>query len=115
MQIALSAVIGAVASVVVLLVYDRASRAQSRSWTDAVWLALVVGLSILIWRAAGNTPSLNDDPIPAISPNDVLCAVLTFVCLEIYAGVSPRTHQSDWPRERALLTLVSLVVNIVTI
>jgi hypothetical protein len=30
---------------------------------------------------AGNTQALNDNPIPLVSPNDVLCPVLTYVVL----------------------------------
>lgn len=114
-QIALSAVVGLVASLVVVIVYRRATNAPSRTWTEPLWLAVVVGLSILVWRTAGNTAALNDDPIPVVSPNDVLCPVLTYVGLGLYGGVRQVAGQPDWARVRALLTLVSLVVNVVTI
>jgi hypothetical protein len=114
-QIALSAVVGAVASLVALVVYTRWARSSGLAWAEAVLLAAVVGLSILLWRAAGNTPALNDDPIPVLSPNDVLCPVLTYVCLGLYAGVRRLAQRPDWPRVRTLLTVVSLVVNVVTI
>jgi hypothetical protein len=58
---------------------------------------------------------LNDDPIPVVSPNDVLCPVLTYVCLGLLATFRQSIRTVQWPRLRALLTLVSLVVNVVTI
>jgi hypothetical protein len=114
-QIAASAVVGAVASLIALLVYGRWVRDSRLGWEEAVPLAGVVGFSILLWRAAGNTPVLNEDPIPAVSPNDVLCPVLTYVCLGLYAGFRRLAQRPDWPVVRALLTVLSLVVNVVTI
>jgi hypothetical protein len=114
-QIALSAVVGAVVSLIALVVYSRWARHGALAWAEAVLLSVVVGLSILVWRAAGNTPALNDDPIPVVSPNDVLCPVLTYVCLGLYAGYRRLAQRPDWPRLRALLTLLSFVVNVVTI
>jgi hypothetical protein len=114
-QIGVSAVVGAVASLIALLAYNRWARNGALAWSEAVLLAVVVGLSILVWRAAGNTPSLNDDPIPAVSPNDVLCPVLTYVSLGVYGAFRPLAQRPDWPRVRALLTALSLVVNVVTI
>jgi hypothetical protein len=77
-------------------------------------LGLVVAVSILVWRSAGNTPALNDDPIAFVSPNDVLCPVITYVSLGLYAAA--RHPETDaWPKVRLLLTTVSLVANIVLI
>jgi hypothetical protein len=75
----------------------------------------VVGLSILAWRLSGNIPELNDDPIGALSPNDWLCPVVTYVFLGVYGAFRPPPDGVAWDRERALLTIVSLVVNVITI
>jgi hypothetical protein len=118
-QILLSAAVGAVVSLVAVVLYGRwltpAPGKVAFGWGEAVPLAVVVGLSIVLWRAAGNTPSLNDDPIPLVSPNDVLCPVLTYVCLGLYAGVRQLGQGPEWQRLRAVLTIVSLVVNVATI
>ena len=58
---------------------------------------------------------LNDDPIPVVSPNDVLCPVVTYVCLGLLAAFRSSIEGPHWPRIRALLTLLSLAVNVVTI
>jgi hypothetical protein len=113
-QILFSAAVGMVVSLVVLY-------AAARIWSEpfdrrgAPVLALLVGVSILVWRLGANVPQLNADPIPVTSPNDVLCPVVTYVVLSVYLGLrgSPTARRAG--RERALLTLVSLVVNIVTI
>ena len=114
-QILLSAVVGAVVSLVVLALYARwATPSQGIVWREAVLQALVVGLCIVLWRAAGNTQTLNDDPIPLVSPNDVLCPAVTYIGLGLYAATR-LGNAPDWQRTRALLTLLSFVVNVVTI
>lgn len=114
-QILVSALVGGIASVVAVWLYSRFARSAAPSRIDAVLIAFVVGISILLWREAGNTATLNDDPIPLVSPNDVLCPVITYVCLSVLAGFRSNIQGRDWPRVRALLTLVSLLVNVATI
>jgi hypothetical protein len=113
-QITLSTIVGMVLSYVVVLLYARWTKTQVNV-ADSVLIALTVGFSILLWRTAGNTQSLNDDPIPVVSPNDVLCPVVTYVSFSLLAAFRTTLASSHWARMRALLTLLSLVVNIVTI
>jgi hypothetical protein len=113
-QVAISTVVGTVLAYVVVAVYARWTRIEV-SPVDSLLLALTVGLSILLWREAGNAPALNDDPIPVVSPNDVLCPVVTYVCLGLLVAFRRSIDGPHWPRLRALLTLLSLVVNVVTI
>jgi hypothetical protein len=114
-QLLVSAAVGAVVSLVAVAAYGRWSKQAAFGWREAVLLAAVVGFSILLWRAAGNTQSLNDDPMPLVSPNDVLCPVGTYVCLALYGALRRAPQAPGWPRVHALLTLVSFVVNVVTI
>jgi hypothetical protein len=113
-QILVSTIVGAVLSALVLVIYARRTETRVAA-ADIVLFALTVGGSILLWREAGNTPMLNEDPIPLVSPNDVLCPVLTYVCLGLLAAFRPSMNGPHWPRLRALLTLLSLVVNVATI
>lgn len=113
-QIALTAAI--MAAVSLLLLLGARQYFQGGSPGEVMLIALVAGFSVLVWRSAGNTPALNADPIPAISPNDVLCPVITYVFLGMYAAV--RTHgeyDARFERVRAALTLVSFAVNVITI
>ena len=114
-QILVSTLVGGIASVVVLWLYSRSAKDVALRPVDAVLMAIVVAISILLGREAGNTSILNDDPIPLVSPNDVLCPVITYVCLSVLAGFRATIQGPDWPRIRALLTLLSLVVNVATI
>ena len=114
-EILVSTLVGSVASFVALWLYGRWARDAAPRKGDAVLMSIVVGVSILLWREAGNTPILNDDLIPVVSPNDVLCPVVSYVCLGILAGLRSSIQGPDWARVRALLTLVSLVVNVATI
>lgn len=115
-QIVLSAVTGAVLSFLVAWGYGRwAKEAAALAVDQSAIVALLAGLSILVWRLAGNTQPLNDDPIPLVSPNDVLCPILTYVTLGLYADVSRAVDRPGWGQLRALLTITSLLVNIATI
>jgi hypothetical protein len=114
MQILVSTLVGILASAVAVVAYARLSKCPI-SILDTVLISATVGLSILLWREAGNTAPLNDDPIPVVSPNDVLSPVLTYVCLGLLAAFRPALRTQQWPRLRAVLTLLSLVVNVVTI
>jgi hypothetical protein len=110
-QIVLSAVVGAIVSCVVLYVGARYWHRSPFEIRSALVLSFLVGLSILLFRLGANVQQLNDDPIPLASPNDLLCPVVTYVVLSVYAGLRGIHNE----RDRALLTLVSLAVNIVTI
>ena len=114
-QIVVSAVIGAVLSFILVWLYGRWAKEAALTTGEAVVVAVLAGLSILVWRLAGNTQPLNDDPIPLVSPNDVLCPVVTYVILGLYAEVRRATDRPGWGRLRALLTIASLIVNVVTI
>lgn len=113
-QIAVSTLVGVIASGILVVGYARWSKCRF-TIIDTVLISLTVGLSVLLWREAGNTPVLNDDPIPLLSPNDVLCPMLTYVCLGLLVAFRAGLSREGWPRLRALLTLLSLVVNVVTI
>jgi hypothetical protein len=114
-QIVFSAVVGATVSVVILYLDARSAQQKAFDSRGAVTLSLLVGLSILLFRSGANVQQLNDDPIPLASPNDLLCPVVTFVALSVYAGLRGGPEEARFGHNRALLTLVSLAVNIVTI
>jgi hypothetical protein len=102
--------------VIAVLLHARARGVSVRVASGlALRLGLAVGLSMFMWRAAGNTPALNDDPMPFVSPNDILCPVITYVVLGLYGDLSGDGRTAGWPATRLILTIVSLVVNIVTI
>jgi hypothetical protein len=114
-HVVVTAMSGGVFSLIVLVLYDRWKPGTGIGGQDALIIAVVVALSILLWREAGNTAVLNDDPIPLVSPNDVLCPMVTYVCLSMLAGIRGTLQRPEWPRVCGILTLLSFAVNVATI
>jgi hypothetical protein len=114
-QIAISAAVGVIVSGVALYLDARFLRHATFDRRTALALSVLVGLSILLFRLGANVQQLNDDPIPLASPNDLLCPIVTFVVLSVYGGLGGARDEAPFARDRAILTVVSLAVNIVTI
>ena len=112
-HIALTGAITAVVALLVLIVLR--SRFKMRSLVDCLLVAVVVGISVIVWRSAGNTGALNNDTIPVVSPNDVLCPLVTYLFIGLYAAFRPPLDTMRFEQARVLLTLVSFVLNVVTI
>jgi hypothetical protein len=109
-QILLTAVIALAVSGVILRGWFR----EIAGW-EALVIALIVGASVLIWRLVGNVAQLNDDPVPPFSPNDLLCPIVTYVFLGLYAGFHMPDSPARWARVRALLTMAVCVINVLAI
>jgi hypothetical protein len=112
-HIALTAAITAGVALLLLVVLRR--RFMAFPLVDCLLVAVVVGISVIVWRSAGNTGALNDDPIPAVSPNDVLCPLVTYLFIGFYAAFRRPADAMRFEQTRVLLTLVSFLVNVVTI
>lgn len=85
------------------------------SLVDSILVAVVVGFSVIAWRSVGNTGTLNNDPIPGISPNDVLCPLVTYLFIGMYAAFRHPKDALRWEQARVLLALISFAVNVITI
>ncbi len=114
-QIGVTALVSGILAAVFVFLLPRLSKAPALPLGEVLVIAVVVAVSVLFWRLSGNTATLNEDPIAFVSPNDVLCPVLTYVCLGVYAGIRGTASHPGWARIRAGLTLISLMVNVVTI
>lgn len=112
-HIALTAALTAGFALLTLIILR--SRLRAFSLVDGVLVALIVGVSVLLWRSAGNTGALNADPIPGISPNDVLAPLVTYLFLGFYAAFRRPADLARFEQARVALTLVSFIVNVVTI
>ncbi len=112
-HIALTAAITAGAALLVLVALR--ARFKALPLVDCLLVAVVVGISVLVWRSAGNTGALNNDPIPPMSPNDVLCPLVTYLFIGFYAAFRRPADAIHFEQARVLLTLVSFIVNVVTI
>src|SRR2546430_1058995 len=111
-HIALTAAITAGAALLVLV----ALRARFKAFplVDCLLVAGVVGISVLVWRSAGNTGALNNDPIPPVSPNDVLCPLVTYLFVGLYAAFRCPTDTIRFEQAPVVLTLVSFVTTVVS-
>ena len=78
-------------------------------------LGLAAAASIALWRAGANTPPLNDDPIPWVSPNDLLSPILTYVAVDAFCSLTGLRHRPDRPRLLALVVLITFLANVLTI
>ncbi len=112
-HIALTAAITAGAALLVLVALR--ARFKTLPLVDCLLVAVVAGISVLVWRSAGNTGALNNDPIPPVSPNDVLCPLVTYLFIGFYAAFRRPTDAIRFEQARVLLTLVTFLVNVVTI
>jgi len=112
-HIAFTAAITAGAALLVLVALR--ARFKALPLVDCLLVAVVVGISVLVWRSVGNTRALNNDPIPPVSPNDVLCPLVTYLFIGFYAAFRQPADSRRFEQARVLLTLVSFVVNVVTI
>jgi hypothetical protein len=96
----------------------RASVRRSLLLGDVVGVGLSAGLGVLLWRLGANEPTLNTDPIPAISPADVLSAPLAYVAVSCYCrlrAVGVPEQAAQLIAAPAVAALVALIVNIITI
>lgn len=80
---------------------------------DLLMIGLTAGLGVMLWRLGANVPTLNDDPIPGVSPADVLSGPVAFVAVGVYTGL--RGASERWASAQALAAVVAIGVNIITI
>ncbi|HEV8192967.1 MAG TPA: hypothetical protein VGP82_15990, partial [Ktedonobacterales bacterium] len=100
---------------------ERPSGHMSQRLGDLIGVGVASGLGVLLWRLGANVAILNDDPIPGVSPADVLSAPLAFVAAEVYGRVR-RAFSEQLGKASgqlavapAIAAVVALVVNIVAI
>jgi hypothetical protein len=113
-QIALNAVVAAVVAYAALRLVARELRER-----DDVLVAVHVGVATFVLRWFANSPALNDDILPAVSPNDLLgfpaavVAGLVYWAYWPFGGPRPSTGCA-W-RWGLLLGLIGFVVNVAVI
>ncbi len=90
-------------------------RLPRKFWADIAAVTVLAAASVLLWRLSANMPQLNDDGLPGFSANDWAAPALTYIFLSVYADLRPPADRRRFNKCRALATLASLVVNVVTI
>jgi hypothetical protein len=113
-QIALTAMVAAVASYAVLRLAARELRER-----DDIAVAVLVGVATFGLRWLGNVPALNDDFLPVVSPNDCLGFPVALLAGLIYWMLWPLGGQRPgigraW-RWDLLLGVIGFLVNVAII
>ncbi|OLZ61213.1 hypothetical protein AV521_44175 [Streptomyces sp. IMTB 2501] len=90
-------------------------RLPRAAWADMAAVAVLSAASVYLWRTSANMTQLNTDGLPSFSANDWAAPVLTYVFLSLYADVRLPADPRRYAQTRALATLVSLAVNVITI
>lgn len=82
---------------------------------EAVLMAVLVGVSVMLWRLSGNVPLLNDDPIGGLSPNDFISPVVSYVFLGLYLDLRDLRELPSYLKARAWVVIIVFLVNVFTI
>jgi hypothetical protein len=82
---------------------------------DLFGVALATGTGVVLWRLGANTPTLNNDSIPSVSPADVLSAPLAYVAADVYLRLRGAGASEQLGVGPAVAALVALIVNVITI
>ncbi len=90
-------------------------RLPRRAWADAAAIGVLSAASVFLWRASANMPQLNQDGLPSLSACDWLAPVITYLFLGLYAKARPQADTRRHGQARALATISSLIVNVITI
>lgn len=90
-------------------------RLPRRAWNDVAAIAVLSAASVYLWRASANMPQLNGDGLPGLSANDWLAPAITYLFLGLYAQARPPADARRYGQARALATIASFAVNVITI
>jgi hypothetical protein len=90
-------------------------RLPRNAWPDAVTIGALSAAAVFLWRISANMPQLNSDGLPGFSANDWLAPVMTYLFLSAYADIRPPSDPQRYGQIRTIATVISLVVNVVTI
>src|SRR6266536_5711689 len=90
-------------------------RLPRRAWRQAPVIALLSGVAVFLWRLSANKPDLNDDGLPGFSANDWAAPMLAYLVLAGYADLWPPVDPVRYRQVRALVAVVAVAVNVITI
>lgn len=90
-------------------------RLIGQGWPDAGAVGVLSGIAVALWRLSANMPALNNDGLPGFSANDLAAPTFAFVLLTLYADLRTPPNLGRYRQARALATLATLAVNVITI
>lgn len=89
--------------------------AGPRRIVDIIAMAVIATAAVYLWRRSADLPQLNSDGLAGYSANDWLAPVIVFVTLAIYKDLRNPPDNRTYNQARALITIVALAVNVITI
>jgi len=90
-------------------------RLPRRAWLDIAAVGVLAAAAVFLWRLSANMPQLNEDGLRAFSANDWAAPMLTYLVLAGYGDLRAPTDPRRFAQVRALVGLVALAVNVITI
>jgi hypothetical protein len=102
-------------TVAVLAFAVAALRLPRPAWQQATVIAVLAGAAVFLWRMSANMPQLNDDGLPGFSANDWAAPILTYVVLAGFADLRPAADPGVYRQVCALVAVVAVAVNVITI
>jgi len=85
------------------------------AWLDVAAVAVLASAAVFLWRISANMPQLNEDGLPSFSANDWAAPMLTYLALSGYGDLRAPADPRRFGQVRALVAVVALAVNVITI
>jgi hypothetical protein len=82
---------------------------------DAVAVGVLSAAAVFMWRLSANMPQLNTDGLRSFSANDWAAPILVYLVLCGYIDIRRSADSDRFRRTRAVVGLVALAVNVITI
>src|SRR5258707_15858784 len=89
-HIALTAAITAGAALLGLVALR--ARFKTLPLVDCLLVAVVAGISVLVWRSAGKTGALNTRPLSPVRPHPMLLPPATCLFIRLFPGFARPAH-----------------------
>lgn len=89
-------------------------RLRRDRWLDLAAVAVLSAGVVFLWISA-NMPQLNGDGLNGFSANDWAAPALTYLALSVYGDLRTPPDPARYRQTRALVALLALGINVVTI
>jgi len=82
---------------------------------DVLAVGVLSAAAVFLWRLSANMPQLNEDGLQGFSANDWAAPILAYLVLCGYTDLRRSADSDRFRRTRALVGVIALAVNVITI
>jgi hypothetical protein len=82
---------------------------------DVLAVGVLSAAAVFLWRLSANMPQLNEDGLQGFSANDWAAPILVYLVLCGYTDLRRSADSDRFRRTRALVGVIALAVNVITI